>query len=117
MTIELKVNMKEVLQEIERLKAEEDRKANQIAERILMEGKNWAHQLVRKDTGALDTSIDTASHVDKVDDGVYGITLANGMDYGAVQELDPKRGRAHIRPGVHVMQLRASGICKEVYEG
>ena len=117
MTIELKVNMREVLQEIERLKAAEDAKAKQIADRLLMEGKNWAHQLVHKDTGALDTSIDTASHVEKVSDGVYDITLGNGMDYGAVQELSEKVGRPHIRPGVHVMQLRASGIAKEVYEG
>ena len=115
--IDLKINMAEVNREIERLKAEEDRKARKISDRLLMEGKNWSHILVKKDTGNLDTSIDDASHVDKVDDCIYDITLGNGMEYGAVQELDPKRGRAHIRPGVRVMQIQASGICREVYEG
>ena len=115
--INLQIDMQEVNAEIERLKAAEDAKANQIAERLRQEGVNWARQLVRKDTGDLDLSIDTASKVTKIAPCIYDITLGNGMDYGAVQELDPKRGRAHIRPGAHVMQLRASGICKEVYEG
>lgn len=114
--IDLKINMAEVNREIDRLIKEEDNRSREVADRLLMEGKNWAHQLVHKDTGALDTSIDTASHVDKISDGVYGITLGNGMEYGAAQELDPKRGRPHIRPAVHVMQLRASGIISEVYK-
>ena len=114
--INLQIDMQEVNAEIERLKAAEDAKAKQIADRILQEGVNWAHQLVHKDTGALDTSIDTASHVDKVSDGVYAMTLGASMEYAAIQELDPKRGRPYIRPAVHVMQLRASGIISEVYK-
>ncbi|MFA7164611.1 MAG: hypothetical protein WC124_02025 [Desulfoplanes sp.] len=115
MTISFKVQMADVNAEIERLKREYDEKDEIIANRIMVEGKNYAHQLVRKDTGNLDNSIDTASEVTKLDDSIYEIKLANGMEYGAVQELDPKRGRPHIRPGAEVMKLRASGIAKEVY--
>lgn len=117
MTISFKANLAEVNREIERLKKEEDAKACQVGDRLLMEGKNWAHQLVKKDTGALDTSIDTASRVEKIGDCEYAITLGNQMEYGSIQELDPKRGRPHIRPAVRVMQLRADGIFREVHEG
>jgi hypothetical protein len=116
MAIDLKVNMAEVNREINRLIKEEDARSERIANRLLMEGKNWAHQLVRKDTGALDTSIDTASEIVKISPCIFSIKLANGMDYGSIQELDPKRGRPHIRPAVRVMQLRARGICQEEYE-
>lgn len=113
----MKIDMRQVNREIERHKKEEDAKARLVADRLLMEGKNWAHQLVHKDTGDLDTSIDTASKVEKIDDGIYTITLGASMSYAREQEFDPKRGRPYIRPGVHVMLLRASGIAREVYEG
>ena len=122
MTIEMKVNMAEVNREISRLIKEEDARSERIANRLLMEGVNWAHQLVLKDTGDLDTSIDTASYVTKMGPCIYAITIGNGMDYGAAQEFGPQSGkkrwkfRSHIRPAVRVMQLRASGICREEYE-
>ena len=116
MAIDLKVNMAEVDREIDRLKKEEDARSERIANRLLMEGKNWAHQLVHKDTGALDTSIDTASYVTKVGPCIYGLTIGASMEYASNQEFDPKRGRPYIRPAVRVMQLRARGICQEEYE-
>ncbi len=116
MTINLKIDMAEVNREIERLKKEEDARSERIANRLLVEGKNWAHQLVRKDTGALDTSIDTASYVTKIGPCIYSLTIGASMEYASNQEFDPKRGRPYIRPAVRVMQLRVRGICQEEYE-
>jgi hypothetical protein len=103
--------------EIQKLIDEQDRKSEIISERILAEGVDWAQQLVKKDTGALKNSIADSSKVEKIEDCKYNIKLANGLEYGAIQELDPKRGRPHIRPAANVMKIRASGICREVYEG
>lgn len=114
--INLQIDTKAVNAEIDRLIKEDDARSERIANRLLMEGKNWAHQLVKKDTGALDTSIDTASYVTKIEPCIYGLTIGASMEYASNQEFDPKRGRPYIRPAVRVMQLRARGICQEEYE-
>ena len=98
-----------------------DTKGEKAAKQILIEGVNVAQQLCLKDTGALKDSIQEASSVTRISPCVFGVTLANGMDYGAAQETGPIeskkvwRFRPHIRPAAMIMQVKAAGIIDDVF--
>lgn len=121
--IDLKIDTSKLRAEIAREISRQDGLSKQVAEQLLIEGKNVAHQLVLKDTNALDDSIETASKVTRIAPCIYDIKLANGMDYGAAQETGPLssakkwRFRPHIRPGAFVMQAKARECIDRVYEG
>lgn len=98
-----------------------DAKGERATKQILIEGVNVAQQLCLKDTGALKDSIQEASFVTRVSPCVFGVTLANGMDYGAAQETGPIeskkvwRFRSHIRPAAMIMQVKAPEIIDDVF--
>ena len=98
-----------------------DAKGERATKQILIEGVNVAQQLCLKDTGALKDSIQEASSVTRISPCVFGVTLANGMDYGAAQETGPIeskkvwRFRPHIRPAAMIMQVKAAGIIDDVF--
>lgn len=98
-----------------------DTKGEKAAKQILIEGVNVAQQLCLKDTGALKDSIQEASSVTRISPCVFGVTLANGMDYGAAQETGPIeskkvwRFKPHIRPAAMIMQVKAPEIIDDVF--
>lgn len=120
--IEFKVDISALKAEIAKEIQHQDELAKQVAEQILIEGKNAAHQLVLKDTSDLDRSIETASGVTRIAPCIYEMKLANGMDYGEYQEFGPKettkkkwRFRPHIRPAVFIMKVKAREVQERVY--
>ena len=120
--IDLKIDISSLRAEIAKEIARQDGLSQKVAEQMLIEGKNVAHQLVLKDTNALDNSIETASKVTRIAPCIYEMKLANGLDYGAFQEVGPVSGkrrwrfRPHIRPGAFIMQAKAKECIDRVYE-
>ena len=98
-----------------------DTKGEKASQQILIEGVNVAQQLCLKDTGGLKDSIQETSSVTRISPCVFGVTLANGMDYGAAQETGPIeskkvwRFKPHIRPAAMIMQVKAPGIIDDVF--
>lgn len=99
-----------------------DELAEKASLQILIEGKNVAKALVRKDTHGLEQSIDSASSVTRTAPCIFTITLANGMDYGEYQEYGPKEEtkkkwlfRPHVRPGAMIMQVKAGECIDRVF--
>ena len=120
--IDLKIDTSKLRAEIGREIARQDGLSKQVAEQMLIEGKNAAHQLVLKDTNALDDSIETASKVTRIAPCIMEITLGASMEYAQHQEFGPKSGkrvwrfRPFIRPGSAIMQAKAKEIIDRVYE-
>ena len=121
MTINMKVDTSGLKALIAAEIAKQDSLAEKCAKQMMFEGTNVAKILVRKDTHDLERSIDSESKVTRISPCIYDITLANGMDYGEAQEFGPKSGKRvwaftpHIRPGLAIMQAKASEIIDRVY--
>ena len=119
--IDLDIDTSKLRAEIGREIARQDGLSKQVAEQMLIEGINVAQKLVLKDTGALNDSIATSSGVTRVAPCIYEMKLANGLDYGAFQEVGPVSGkrrwrfRPHIRPAAFIMRVKAPEICDRVY--
>lgn len=107
----------EIANEIKR----QDELGEKAALQILIEGKNAAKALCRKDTHALEQSIDTGSSVTRTGPCQFAITLGNSVDYGAAQETGPVNSEKtwgfspHIRPGAMIMQVKASEVIDRVW--
>jgi len=122
MTINLKIDISSIKAEIMAEIKRQDALAEKAANQLLIEGKNVAKANVLKDTHDLERSIDSASSVTRISPCVFGIVLANGMDYGKHQEFGPKettkkkwRFRPHIRPAVFIMEQKFDEVCDRVW--
>lgn len=121
--IDLKIDTSKLRAEIAREIARQDGLSKQVAEQMLIEGKNAAHALSLKDTNFMDDGIERVSRVTRIRPCIYSITLGSDADYTTHQEFGPKqskkvwRFRPFIRPGSAIMQAKAKEIIDRVYEG
>lgn len=120
-TIQMKIDTSALKAAIDQEIIRQDALAERAANQIMLEGVNAAQQLCLKDTGALKDSIPASSNVQRISPCIYGITLGNGVDYGAPQEFGPSSGkkvwrfRPHIRPGAMIAQAKTQEVCERVY--
>lgn len=121
--IDLKIDTSKLRAEIAREIARQDGLSKQVAEQMLIEGKNVAHALSLKDTNFMDDGIERASSVRRLAPCIYEMTLGSDADYTSHQEFGPKSGkrvwrfRPFIRPGSAIMQAKARECIDRVYEG
>ena len=121
--IDLKIDTSKLRAEIGREMARQDGLSKQVAEQMLIEGKNVAHALSLKDTNFMDDGIERASGVKRLAPCIYEMTLGSDADYTSHQEFGPKSGkrvwrfRPFIRPGSAIMQAKARECIDRVYEG
>lgn len=119
--IDLKIDTSALRAEIAREIARQDALSKQVAEQILIEGKNAAHALTLKDTNHMDDGIERVSRVRRIRPCIYEITLGSDADYTTHQEFGPKSGkkiwrfRPFIRPGTAIMQAKAQECIERVY--
>jgi hypothetical protein len=101
----------------------QDELSKQVAEQILIEGKNAAHQLCRKDTSNMNDGIDRASKVTRIGLCVYQWELTSDAPYTIHQEFGPMSGlkiwkfRPFLRPAGLIMQVKSREIIDRVYGG
>jgi hypothetical protein len=123
MTVDMKIDANALKALIASEIQKQDGLANKCATQMMVEGTNIAQDLCLKDSGDLHDSIPEASKVTRIGPCIYDVTLANGMDYGAAQEMGPQSGkrvwrfRPHIRPAAMIMQVKSSEIIDRVYNG
>jgi hypothetical protein len=121
--IEFRIDASKLRAEIAREIARQDRLSKQVAEQMLIEGKNAAHALSLKDTNFMDDGIERASNVKRLAPCIYEMTLGSDADYTSHQEFGPRSGkkvwrfRPFIRPGAAIMQANARECIDRVYEG
>jgi hypothetical protein len=121
--IDLKIDTSKLRAEMGREIARQDGLSKQVAEQMLIEGKNVAHALSLKDTNFMDDGIERASGVKRLAPCIYEMTLGSDADYTSHQEFGPKSGkrvwrfRPFIRPGSAIMQVKARECIDRVYEG
>jgi hypothetical protein len=121
--IELKIDTSRLRADIAREIARQDGLSKQVAEQMLIEGKNVAHALSLKKSNFMDDGIERASKVKRISPCIYEMTLGSDADYTSHQEFGPKSGkrvwrfRPFIRPGAAIMQAKAHEVIDRVYEG
>ena len=121
--IDLKIDTSKLRAEIAREIARQDGLSKQVAEQMLIEGKNAAHALSLKDTNFMDDGIERVSDVKRLAPCIYEMTLGSDADYTSHQEFGPKSGkkvwrfRPFIRPGSAIMRAKAHECIDRVYEG
>ena len=120
--IDIKPNVAALKAELSAWIADADRKSQQAANQILIEGKNVAHALSLKDTNFMDDGIERVSQVRKFAPCVYGLTLGSDADYTEPQEFGPKqskkiwRFRPFLRPGWAIMQAKSQEVIERVFD-